>query len=649
MLYLDTETFSELDIRKVGTYRYTRNCEVMLVGYAIDDEPAKVWDLTENITMPSCLENYLFNTDGLMTAHNAMFDRNVIINTIADIPVERFRCTMVKAYTLGLPPALGQLGEVIGMPEDEQKMKQGKKLVNRFSKPAPKNHKVDRYTKDNDPDNWEQFIEYCRQDVETMRTIDKELQEWVYPGSEELTLWELDQEINDRGIYVDVDFVNQAIELVETTTEILNRELKEITEGCVSGATSLSALSKWVNAQGVRVTGLDKASIIALLKEELPDTVRRALEIRQQVGKSSTAKYKTLLTAINEDHRLRGALQFYGAGRTGRWAGRMFQPHNLPRPTIDQIAGSAAIENNTVELLYDDCMAVASSCVRSAIAAPPGKKLLVADLANIEGRMLAWLSDEKWKLNAFKEYDKGTGPDLYRLAYARSFSIAVDMVNKEQRQVGKVQELALGYQGAIGAFNSMAKEYNVFLPDEEVLRIVVAWRNAHKYTVRYWQDAQNAAHRAVKRPGKVFSAGKIQFSVRDNVLLIKLPSGRFLCYQDPVLEDDTDRQGRPKKVLVYSGVHPTTKKWWRISTYGGKLVENCTQAASRDVLAHGMRNVNAMGTDIVLTVHDEIVCEVDEDSETTVEDINKCLTNGPAWAEGLPLAAEGYESKRYKK
>ena len=660
-LWFDTETYSKLDLRKVGGSVYTRHCEVLLAAYAMNDDPVKVWDATRE-EIPTELVDGLLEADQIV-AHNAQFDRWVARYAMQiDTSIPRWRDTMVKAYTNGLPGKLSKLGKALQLDDDVAKLKEGNKLIQRFCKPAPQNHKADRYTFDNDPVRWRQFIEYARRDVETMRLMDGMMQSWVYPDTHELDLWHLDQAINDHGIYIDIPFVEAAIKTIELEVYTLNCELQEITQGAVEGGTALAKMATWINTRGVRTPdGLNKAAITELLNGTLPPDVRRVLQIRQHLGKSSTAKFQKLIDATNRDNRLRGSIQFYGAARTGRDAGRVFQPQNLPRPTygLDIEQAVETINIGMVPLLYDDVMDVASSCIRSAITAPPGKILTVADLANIEGRMLAWLAGEEWKLEAYRDYDtiigtdeKGKpirkGPDLYKLAYARSFNTSPDLVNSEKRQIGKVQELALGYQGSIGAFNQMAGAYNVHLPDDEVMELVYAWRDAHPAIVKFWRNIESAAIKATESPGITLKVRDIRISVREGKLLIKLPNGRLLMYHDPQVEDVT-RYGKTLPKLTYMGENDVGV-WCRIATYGGKLVENITQGSARDVLMHGMWLATDSKYQVVLRVHDELVTETAiDDPDFTLEKLCALMAQVPDWAEGLPLAAEGYQAKRYRK
>jgi DNA polymerase len=654
MLFFDTETYSELDIFKVGGDKYTRNCEIMLAGYAFADEPASVVDLTNDESLEEVVEYLKDNHAGPIIAHNSQFDRWVVKHCLGiDTPVDRWIDTMIMSYTNGLPGALASVCSALEMSEDEAKDKAGKSLINRFCKPAPSNHKAIRYDRITHPELWEDFKNYCRMDIESMRTIYNKLKHHVYPNSIEYKYWCLDQASNDMGIYIDIDLAHKMVEIVAAETEKLNAEIRRITNNEVSGGTSLAQLKNWLvnndKLPPVACVSLNKEAINTLITGTafgIPEDARRVLEIRQQLGKSSTAKYIKLIDAT-VDNRLRGTVQFYGANRTGRDAGRLFQPQNLPRPAPG-IDVDKAIESLIDGTLKENIMETASSCLRSSLCSPVGKKLVVADLSNIEGRVLAWLAGEEWKIKAFRDYDNKRGPDIYKLAYSKSFNTPIHEVTKEQRQLGKVQELALGYQGSIGAFNQMAAAYNIDLQAHEVYSIVTAWRSAHEKITKLWKLTQAAAVKSIKNPGDVFSVGKVSFLTDPDksFMYLKLPSGRTLFYHKPYLYND--EEGRQQ--IAYQGQHQQSKKWVSLDTYGGKLVENITQAVARDILFNGYYTAMEAGIDIVLRVHDELVAEVfEEDSEKLKELLCLIMSAPPPWAKGLPLAAEGYSSFRYRK
>lgn len=652
-LYLDLETYSEERIQH-GTHRYAERAEILLLAYAIDDGHVQVWDVTAGGPMPRLLGAALTDPDVLVCAHNSHFDRTVLRHVMPDLcpPVERWRDTMVKALAHGLPGKLDTLCEVLGLPQDQRKLKVGGQLINRFCKPQPAARTLRRATRGTHPEEWALFVEYAGADIVAMREIDKRLPTWNYKG-EELDLWHLDQRINDRGVAVDLELAQAAIDASERTKAELAARTADLTGGEVQATTQRDALLAHLLEQyGVNLPDLRASTLERRIDDpDLPAVVRELLGNRLAASTTSVSKYKTLVNATSSDGRLRGTLQFCGAARTGRWAGRLFQPQNLPRPTMKQAAidaGIDALKAGVADLLGYDVMQLCSSAVRSALVAPQGRKLVVADLSNIEGRMVAWLAGESWKLRAFRDFDAGAGPDLYVAAYSKSFNVSTDTVleNKKSgdgmmRQIGKVQELALAYQGAVGAFSSMAAIYGVNLPEDQVLKIVQAWRAAHPEIVGFWYEIEGEVIRAINTPGVTMTCRRLKLRRDGTWLRIGLPSGRCLCYPGVALNED----GR----ITYMGMNQYTRKWERLQTYGGKLVENVTQAAARDVMANGMRLAEAGEYRVLLTVHDELITEADDEACFSADELGSLLATVPAWAPGLPLAAAGFETYRYKK
>jgi len=552
---------------------------------------------------------------------------------------------MVKAMSVSLPGSLEQLGHALGLNEDVKKIAEGKKLIQRFCKPAPKNHNADRYSEETHPAEWSKFIEYARTDVEAMRHIFKLLPDWNYSGSE-LGLWRLDQTINARGFQVDTELAEAAIRAVDRCQAGLAAEIDELTGGKVTKATQRDKLLQHlITEYGLEMEGMTKADVeTALNSVDVCDPAKKLLVIRQKASKSSSAKYEALIRATNSDGRLRGALQFDGASRTRRWSGRIFQPQNLPRPSLNNNVielGIRAMKMNCEDIMTDNVMELASSGIRGSIIPAPNKKLVISDLSNIEGRVLAWLANEPWKIKAFADFDKGKGHDLYNLTYAKSFGKSVEQVTKDDRTIGKVCELALGYQGAVGAFNSMATGYGVELPEQRVLEIVKGWREANPNIVKMWYALERAAIKAIRTPDTTFHVERLAFRRLKQWLLMKLPSGQVICYYQPQIDED----GK----LTYMGVDQFTRKWERLSAYGGKLAENACQSVARDVLASAMQPAEDAGYAIVLTVHDELITETPNTEEFTAEGLSAILATNPPWAEGLPLAAAGFETYRYRK
>ena len=696
ILWLDLETYSETPIKN-GTHAYAENVEIMLFAWAIDSDPVQVWDVTANAKIPLELRLALKNPDVLIYAHNSHFDRTVLNHAMPGVAaggVERWRDTMVRALAHGLPGSLGDLCDILSVSQDKAKDKAGKQLIQLFCKPRPKNSTIRRATAKTHPVEWQRFVEYAGLDIDAMREIDKKLPGWNYSG-QELALWHRDQRINDRGVFMDVQLAEAAVTAVEMEQKVLAKRTQELTENEVQAATQRDAMLKHIaEAFGIELPDMQASTLQRRVNDpDLPFELRELLAIRLQASSTSTSKYKTLMKGVSRDGRLRGTLQFCGASRTGRWAGRLFQPQNLPRPTLKQDDidfGIEALKAGCADLLYDDVMQLTSSALRGCIMAPAGKKLVVSDLSNIEGRVLAWLAGEKWKLQAFRDYDtiigtdeKGeairAGHELYKLAYAKSFGVHPDEVDKDQRQVGKVQELALGYEGGVGAFLTFSLAYNIDLEEmasaaidniprhilDEAVRAyewavkqkrtyglskrayVVCdsfkrlWREAHSATFSFWKEIDQATRRAIATPGITISCRKLKLRRDGSWLRIQLPSGRAVCYPGARIDDS----GK----ISYMGINTYSRKWQRLQTYGGKLAENVTQATARDVMAANMPCVEDNGYDIILTVHDEVLTEAPDTADYSHEHLSTLLATNPAWALDLPLSAGGFEAYHYRK
>lgn len=987
-LYLDFETYSEVDIR-AGTHAYAEGAEIMLWAYAIDEGEVHVWDLTDGSAMPADLRHALEHAHEVW-AHNSSFDRTVLRHVMPDLcpPIERWRDTMVQAMAHSLPGSLGVLSEVMGLPPDQKKDKDGRRLIQLFCKPRPSNVKLRRATRETHPADWARFVSYARDDIVAMRAIQKRMPMWNYRDTE-LALWHTDQRINDRGVAVDMGLVRAAIDAVYLAQRQLAARTYELTNGEVSAATKRDALMAHIeNTYGIVFDNLQGSTLERRLEgDELPEEVKAILRVRLSATTSSTAKYKALGRAVSADGRVRGLLQFNGASRTGRWAGRVFQPQNLPRPTLKDAVieqGILDLKAGCADLLHDDVMGLTSSAIRGCLVAAPGHKFVIADLSNIEGRMLAWAAGESWKLDAFSDFDAGTGHDLYALAYAKSFGVSPETVmeNKKHgdgnmRQIGKVMELAClsgctpvvthlgvkmldkvtmedlvwdgsqwvrhsglifkgvketinlagievtpdhliktgktwtrahllassestlsqalatasenlpslercvksaepatstwcassaaagqnrtlcsittcakvqapaatpapksrpdtgvshgthtpvcartirtehacstaspppslgatppppsntmptevaasrcthlgaktsgpssptslgcqggttpvttwtestwiegmspetsassllwktgvetsepfascksestslrpvydllnagsnhcftvltdrgpllvhncGYEGGVGAFATFAAAYRLDLEkisevmareaEPELLAkgrksfewfkrekrdtfglsedafaacdaIKRAWREAHPATSSWWPLLAQAFRDAVDYPGKVFHARSVcvtrpvgKSGNASQWVTIVLPSGRRLCYPSARIDADGG--------LSYMGTDQFTRKWSRLKTYSGKLAENCIQAMARDCLTSAIPAIEAEGYHIVLSVHDELICEVPDSPEFTSDRLAELMSTVPDWAPGLPLAAAGFETYRYKK
>lgn len=689
-LWLDFETYSEADLKSAATHAYAEHpsTKITVAAWAIDDREPEVVDCT----LPSAdsrlytLSNYLHAPDVTIVAHNSAFDRTLLRHVWGiDVPPERWRDTMVQAMAHGLPGSLDKLGAILGLPQDQAKDRRGRELIQLFCKPRPVNQKLRRATRETHPKEWAEFLEYAGQDVVAMRAIAQRLPTWNWRG-DELALWHLDQRINDRGFRVDADLARAAVAAVGQEQKRLKAETVELTDGLVDSPSRRDQLLAYILAEhGVELPDM-RADTLRRRAEDpnLPDPVRLLLNIRLEATKTSTAKYTALLRAMSADGRLRNTLQFCGAQRTGRWAGRVFQPQNLPRPYMDNgdiDLGIDALKGGFAEVVFPNVMGLTANAVRGCIVAPEGKKLVIADLSNIEGRMLAFLAGERWKLQAFADFDAGRGADLYKVAYGRSFNVDPSDVTKPQRQIGKVMELGLGYEGGVGAFLTFAAVYQMDLEQladsvfatasRDALKaagdtlawvkkqrrstyglsdsvyiacetLKAAWREAHANTTALWRAAGDAVRQAVANPGEAFTIGPHLKARRDGTWLrIRLPSGRYLCYLSP----EVDESGG----ISYMGIDQYTRQWKRLATYGGKIVENATQAAARDVLAANMPTIDRLGYEIVLTVHDELLTETPDTDEFTADRLAQLMATAPAWAKGLPLAAAGFETRRYRK
>lgn len=699
ILYGDIETYSAIDLKQVGAQCYARHpsTEITLFAWAVGDGPVQAWDCTAG-NMPVALGDAIRDADEYVF-HNANFDRTVLLNNEgfkwqmssrgSYMRPEKFHCTMTRAMAHGLPGALGTLGELYGLQGDEAKDKDGRRLVLKFCKPDKNGV---RHTRETDPEDWARFVSYAGRDVTAMRHLYKRLPRINTDLLAERELINLDRIINDRGLYIDMDLVRGAIVAVDEEQARLRGRVQEQTDDMVESATKGAQLLAFILEQfGVRLPDLQASTLERRLEDDsIPEPVKELLRIRLEASRSSTAKYKVLARATTADNRLRGLLQIYGAQRTGRFSGRLFQPQNLKRPNeknsiIEQ--NIAAIKAGVIEYVTPSVMESCANAIRGAIIAPPGKKLVVADLSNIEGRVLAWLAGEEWKLQAFRDFDAGIGHDLYALAYAKSFGITPEEVmdNKKNgdgvmRSTGKVQELALGFQGGAAAFLAFANVYrldleklasqareaipadvlaeatdfykfavekkfhkgmpeHIFVVCESLKRL---WRAAHPHVEDLWSACSNAFRACLQTPNVNFPAGpRVVYRRSGSWVYARLPSGRVLCY--PQAREE------PDGTLTFMGINQYTRKWERIKTFGGRLTENCCQAAARDVITASMPVAEQHGYEIVLTVHDELVTEADDNDFYNPEHLSAIMCDTSGWRQGLPLAAAGYEGYRYRK
>ncbi|QNO11679.1 DNA polymerase [Escherichia phage vB_EcoS_fFiEco03] len=730
-LYLDFETFSEADLKKVGSYAYAEHptTEVLICTYAFDDEPVRVWDCTDGSDMPGDLHRALRrlvkpNSRIKMVWHNgSMFDRLIMKHCWDfDIPVSNTIDTMIWAFRHALPGSLDALCEVLGVSADNAKDKRGKALIQRFSKPTPKNYKIRRYTAETHPDEWALFIKYAVSDITAMREVFHKLPRWGNSEFEDRVL-ELDQLINDRGFKVDVALAEAAIEAVEKHKAQLQEEAQRKYGGSLTGKDFLPILRELAPAH--RIHNAQKSTLNDLLADDdLPDDARTIIEMRLGAASTASTKYNPLLLGRSSDDRRRGCLQYGGAKRTLRWAGKGFQPQNLARGYYhdDELdKGISALLKGRAHRRFDVAKLTAST-VRSCIIPEVGHKFVVADYSNVEGRGLAWLAGEETALDTFR-----AGLDIYCVTAGKMFGMDPDDIKKnfkEIRQIGKACELGLGYEGGVGAFVTFAKNLGLdliemaktmdgtfpdhiwsatargyewariqeakrpphpgekddrpsYILDKKVWRTCDAikrmWRESHPETVAFWRDLKDGILAAVRNPGREFWAGahlrkngeraiRIWRTVETDSsgrkvpgwwLCMELPSGRILSYPGigVSVTKETDEDGRVNTNvrIKYQGENQLTRQWTTLYTHGGKACENIVQALCRDLLAYAMINVEGGGYPIVLSVHDELVCETPDTPDYTVAELEKLMCALPEWAEGFPLVAEGQELKRYAK
>ena len=651
VLSIDVETYCDLDIKDVGAYKYCKHpsFEILLFAYAFNDEPVEIIDLTKEATLPKRVIDALNDSNILKSAFNANFERNAISNDFVMIgcPPEQWDCTMVKAMRLGLPSSLDMVGKALNFSEDKQKMKEGKALIQYFCKPCKPtktNGGRTRNLPEHAPEKWEIFKEYCKRDVEVERDIRNKLKKYSAPAKEKL-LWNLDQNINDRGINLDLDMINRAIECDEQYSEKLMQEAKELTG--LDNPNSLAQLKKWIGEKvGYAVGSITKDTIPTLIRDAESHgnmEVKRILELRQMMGKTSTKKYQTMIDMRCDDGRVRGLLQFYGANRTGRWAGRGVQVQNLPQnhlPDLDDARNLLkAGKYEDIEFLYDSIPDTLSQLIRTAFIPTEGNRFIVADFSAIEARVIAYIANEQWRLDVFKQ-----GGDIYCASASKMFGVPVEKhgVNGYLRAKGKIAELALGYGGAGGAIRAFDK--NCSIPDEELPKIVSDWRKASPNITKLWWDVDKAVKKAIHERTTVTLHHGIKFIYDPGVLFIELPSGRRLSYIRPKIEPGP----YDKDIITYEGMQQTSRQWTRLETYGPKLVENIVQAFARDCLAETMFNVTEAGFDIVMHVHDELVLDVPKE-QSSVEEICKLFSKPISWAPGIPFTADGYECDYYMK
>lgn len=645
-LSIDIETYSSVDLSEAGVYRYTEapDFEVLLIGYSFDGGAVQVHDCTGPHSWPAEFLHALVDPNVQKRAWNANFERTCLARALEEeMPPEQWSDTMILAMECGLPGSLAGAGAALGLPEDQLKDPVGKSLIQYFSKPCRPTKANGGRTRNlpyHDPEKWKLYIEYNRQDVVTEMAIRRALEPYSLAASEQ-RLWELDQRMNDRGVRIDVPMVNQIVRHDERRRQELQEEAREITG--LDNPNSLTQLREWLEKHGLPLKQVTKDVVSAALTlQYIPDEVRRVLEIRQALGKTSTAKYSTMLGAVCSDGRLRGILQFYGASRTGRWAGRLVQIQNLARnslPDLDlarQLAKAGDFE--TLETLFGEPAFVFSELVRTAFIPSEGCRFVVSDFSAIEARVVAWLAGEEWVLEAFR-----AGKDIYCETASMMYHVPVVKhgQNAELRQKGKIATLACGYGGGVGAMKAMDRGGSI--PEEELQSVVDQWRQANPKIVKLWRKCEQAARTAIEEHRTVKASKLISFTHRGGHLFVRLPSGRSLCYWKARITDDGQ--------LVYMGTNQTTRQWMETETWGGKLVENIVQAVARDCLAVAMQRVTRHGLQIVMHIHDEMIVDVPlhYQPENVLELVNAEMGEEIEWAPGLPLKGDGYVCSYYRK
>lgn len=650
VLHLDIETYSSVDIRTCGAYKYAESLdfEILMVAYSFNDGNVGIIDLAKGEFMPRELSEALSDPNVLKMAHNAAFERVCFRAYGIDIPAEQWYCTAIKAAYCGLPLSLEQVSKAMGFEEDA-KDSAGKALIKYFSvpvKPTKVNGGRVRNMWYHDTEKWEAYKNYCMQDVVAEKAIEKALRHYTIP-EQERDLYFLDQRINDRGILIDLQMASNAFDIDAKFSEELNTELKELTG--VENPGSPAQLKDWLsNEMQKDINTLSKTVMPDLIAEAGSGSpAAKALELRGKTSKTSIKKYLAMLNSACDDNRAHGLFQFYGANRTGRWAGRLIQLQNLPQNHLEQLdlAREAVASGNydLIKLLYDDVGSVLSQLIRTAFIAKPGHTFAVADFSAIEARVIAWLAGEQWRLEVFKTHGK-----IYEASASMMFNVPLEEIGKGSplRQKGKIAELALGYGGAVGALVAMGGE-KMGLSEQEMLNIVSRWRVANPNIKALWSDLEKCALKAVALKIPVTSKFQgIIFDCDGKVMTIQLPSGRKLFYQNPTFKKN--RFGN--QCLVYSGMDQVKKIWTQVETYGGKLTENIVQAIARDILADSMLRMEKAGFDLSMHVHDETVAEVPlEGSESKLSEMCSIMGADISWAPGLPLGADGYLTPYYKK
>lgn len=669
-LSIDIETYSDVDLGKAGLYAYAQSpaFSILLFAYSLDDSPVQVVDLAQGERIPQEIMARMFDPATIKHAYNAAFEwyclsRHFRLHENISYPPEawlpQWRCTMLHGMYGGYPAGLEAVGKALGLPEDRQKLSTGRALIRYFCvpcTPTKANGGRTRNLPHHDPAKWELFKSYNAQDVVTEMEVERRLSSVPVPDQVQAQ-WVTDQIINLRGVAVDWQLVDGALELDAAARSQYLQEAVEISG--LDNPNSVAQLTKWLQKEtGEKITDLKKATVSNLLAKDLPgDAARRMLEIRKELGKTSNKKYAALQAAACSDGRVRGLLQFYGASRTGRWAGRIVQPQNLPRTYIDGALLPLARDlvkgrqMDALKIVFGSVPDTLSQLIRTAFVAAPGCTLVDADFSAIEARVIAWLAGEEWVLEVFRTHGK-----IYEATASQMFGVPLEKIQKgspeySYRQKGKVATLALGYQGGTGSLISMGALDNG-LTEEELPDIVSRWRSTNPAIVQFWYTVEAAAKEAVNSGRRIeIQGGRLAFARECDpangldALTIQLPNGRKLYYTHPHM--GTNRFGQA--ALCYYGQDQTTKKWKSLETYGGKLAENITQAVARDVLAEAIERLEAVGYRVVFHIHDEVVIEAPGGTKQDLDRVVEIMSQVPVWAEGLPLTADGWVNPFFKK
>lgn len=678
-LFIDIETYSSRDIKSCGSYKYMESpdFEILIVGYAFDDEEPVIVDLAQGDVLPNRFLDAMYDPNVRKHAHNAVFERTAFKRIGIDVPASQWYCTMVKAAYCGLPLSLDMVSKVLDL--KDKKLESGKALIRYFScpcKPTKVNGMRERNLPCHAPEKWEQYKEYNKYDVLSEREIYHLLEKFEIPPIER-RLYALDQAINDRGILIDMELAESAIAVSEIYSDILYKESERITG--LSNANSLPQLKEWyrknkaafVNShltakdreflngpngelynptdQSLSAEALDM--LLNLDAVHMDEELTKVFENRQKLGRSSVKKYNAMTECAMRDHRVRGTFQFYGANRTGRWAGRLLQLQNLTKNHEEDLDGLRELvrERNwqAVEMLYGDVTDILSQLVRTALIAPPGKTYCVADFSAIEARVISWLANEEWRMEVFR----GDGK-IYEAAGARMFGVPISAITKgsELRAKAKISELALGYEGAIGAMKRMGGD-KMGMSDSEMMSAVRSWREANPKIVELWRTIEKCAISAIRYHRKVVGTPRnLEFNCDGEYLTVKLPSGRSLFYFHPRLLPKQTPYGGTTYSIQYEGLNQVTKVWGHIDTYGGKLTENIVQAIARDLIGYAMLGLEEHDFDITMHVHDEAIAEVpEENADDKLNEMIEIMRQTPEWASDLPLNAAGFVSNYYQK